>query len=60
MLKNKILIVTLLKDLRVTDKETVKIVENVLSNDINKKIVNDIKLSGGKAESFSGNKNQFN
>ena len=45
--------------LRITNKATVKIVEDVLSNDINKKIVNDIKLSGGKAESFLGNKDNL-
>ena len=59
MLKNKNIKSNFIEGLRVTDKETVKIVENVLSNDINKKIVNDIKLSGGKAESFSGNKNNL-
>ena len=48
-----------IEGLRVTDKETVKVVEEVLSNDINKKIVNDIRLSGGKAESFIGNKNNL-
>ena len=59
MLKNKNIKSNFIEGLRVTDKETVKIVEDVLSNDINKKIVNDIKLSGGKAESFSGNKNNL-
>ena len=46
-----------IEGLRVTDSKIVKVVEDVLSNDINKKIVNDIIKSGGKAESFSGNKN---
>jgi len=41
--------------LRVTDKDTIKIVEDVLSNNINKKIVNEINISGGRAEGFSGN-----
>ncbi len=45
--------------LRVTNIKTIKIVEEVLSNHINKKIVNDIKLAGGKAESFLGNKNNI-
>ena len=45
--------------LRVTDIETIKIVEDILSNNINKKIVNDINLSGGKAESLLGNKKQL-
>jgi len=59
ILKNKNIKSNFVEGLRVTDKETVKIVEDVLSNDINKKIVKDIKLSGGKAESFSGNKNNL-
>jgi len=45
--------------LRITNKETVKIVEKVLSKNINKKIVKDINLTGGKAESFFGNKNNL-
>ena len=48
-----------IEGLRVTDSKIVKVVEDVLSNDINKKIVNDIIKSGGKAESFSGNKNDL-
>jgi len=59
MLKNKNIKSNFVEGLRVTDKDTVKIVEDVLSNDINKKIVNDINLSGGKAESFSGNINKL-
>jgi acetylglutamate kinase len=55
MLKRKNIKTNFLQGLRVTDKETVKIVEEVLSKDINSKIVNDIKLSGGKAEGFAGN-----
>ena len=58
-LKNKNIKSDFIEGLRVTDKATVKIVEEVLSNNINKKIVNDIKISGGKAESFSGNKNNL-
>ena len=59
MLKNKNIKSNFIEGLRITDKKTVKVVESVLSNDINKKIVNDIKQSGGKAESFSGNKNNL-
>ena len=59
MLKNRNIKSNFVEGLRVTDKDTVKIVEDVLSNDINKKIVNDINLSGGKAESFSGNINKL-
>ena len=56
MLKNKNIKSNFVEGLRVTDSKTVKIVEEVLSKDINKKIVSDINLTGGKAESFSGNK----
>jgi len=59
MLKKKNINSNFLEGLRVTDKETVKIVEEVLSKDINSKIVNDINLSGGKAIGISGNKNQL-
>ena len=55
ILKRKKINSNFVEGLRVTDKETVKIVEKVLSKDINNKIVNDIKLSGGKAEGFAGN-----
>ena len=59
MLKEKNIISNFLEGLRITDQKTVKIVEEVLSKDINNKIVNDINLSGGKAEGFSGNKNNL-
>ena len=59
MLKKKNIKSNFVEGLRVTDIETVKIVEEVLSNDINKKIVNDINLSGGKAEGFSGKQNNL-
>jgi len=55
MLKKKNIKSNFVEGLRVTDRDTVKIVEEVLSNDINKKIVNDINTSGGQAEGFSGN-----
>ncbi len=45
--------------LRVTDKETVKVVENVLTNDINSEIVKAISESGGKAVGLAGNKNNL-
>ena len=48
-----------IEGLRVTSKETIKIIEDVLVKDINKKIVNDINQSGGRAESFSGNRNNL-
>jgi acetylglutamate kinase len=59
MLKKKNINSNFVEGLRVTDRETVKIVEEVLSNDINKKIVNDINISGGQAESFVGNQNNL-
>ncbi len=59
MLKKKNINSNFIEGLRVTDKETVKIVEEVLSKDINKKIVDDINTTGGKAIGLSGNKNNF-
>ena len=59
MLKKKNINSNFIEGLRVTDKETVKIVEEVLSKDINKKIVDDINATGGKAIGLSGNKNNF-
>jgi len=59
MLKKKNINSNFIEGLRVTDKETVKIVEEVLSKDINKKIVDDINAAGGKAIGLSGNKNNF-
>ena len=59
MLKKKNIKTKFVEGLRITDKKTVKIVEKVLSKDINKKIVSDINLTGGKAESFSGNVNSL-
>ena len=59
MLKKKNINSKFLDGLRVTDKKTVKIVEEVLSNDINLKIVKDINLTGGKAIGLSGNKNNL-
>jgi acetylglutamate kinase len=59
ILKKKNINSNFVEGLRVTDIETVKIVEEVLSKDINKKIVSDINLSGGKAESLSGNQNNL-
>ena len=45
--------------LRVTDKETIQVVEKVLADNINKKIVEDIKKTGGKAIGLAGNKNNL-
>ena len=46
-----------IEGLRVTDKDTVKVVEDVLANEINADIVKSISESGGKAIGLSGNKN---
>ena len=45
--------------LRVTDEDTIKVVEDVLANDINTEIVKAINDSGGKAIGLSGNKNNL-
>lgn len=54
-LKNKNIKSKFVKGLRVTDQETIKIVEEVLSKDINSEIVKSISSSGGKAIGISGN-----
>ena len=59
MLKKKNINSNFVDGLRVTDKETVKVVEEVLSKEINKKIVDDINITGGKAIGLSGNKNNL-
>ena len=59
MLNKKNIKSKFVEGLRVTDKETVKIVENVLAKDINKKIVEDINKTGGKAIGLAGNKNNL-
>jgi len=55
-LKNKNITSQFVEGLRVTDSDTVKVVENVLANDINAEIVKSISDSGGKAVGLSGNK----
>ena len=59
MLKKKNINSNFVDGLRVTDIETVKVVEEVLSKEINKKIVDDINITGGKAIGLSGNKNNL-
>ncbi len=54
-LKNKNIKSKFVQGLRVTDQETIKIVEEVLSKDINSEIVKSISSSGGKAIGISGN-----
>ena len=58
-LKNKNITSKFIDGLRVTDIDTVKVVEDVLSNDINAEIVKSIGDSGGKAIGLSGNKNNL-
>ena len=58
-LKNKNINTKFIEGLRVTDKDTVKVVEDVLANDINTEIVKSINESGGKAIGLSGNKNSL-
>ena len=55
-LKTKNISSQFIEGLRVTDRDTVKIVEDVLANDINNEIVKSISDSGGKAIGLSGNK----
>jgi acetylglutamate kinase len=59
MLKKKNIDSNFIEGLRVTNKKTVKVVEDVLAKDINKKIVNDINSIGVKAIGLSGNVNQL-
>ena len=58
-LKSKNISSEFIDGLRVTDKETIKIVEEVLSKDINSEIVGSISSSGGKAIGISGNINNL-
>ncbi len=58
-LKTKNITSKFVDGLRVTDSETVKVVEDVLANEINTEIVRAISDSGGKAVGLSGNKNNL-
>ena len=58
-LKNKNISSKFIEGLRVTDIETIKVVEEVLSKDINSEIVNSISSIGGKAIGISGNLNNL-
>ena len=58
-LKSKNINSQFIEGLRVTDKDTVKVVEDVLSNEINSEIVKAISESGGKAVGLAGNKNNL-
>jgi len=59
MLNKKNIKSNFVEGLRVTNKETVKIVEDVLRNNINKQIVDSINKTGGKAIGLSGNINKL-
>ena len=50
ILKKKNINSNFVEGLRVTDKETVKVVEEVLSKDINKKIVDDINATSAEKQ----------
>ena len=54
-LKNKNITSKFVEGLRVTDIETINVVKEVLSEDINSEIVNSISSIGGKAVGISGN-----
>ena len=58
-LKSKNISSKFVDGLRVTDQETIKVVEDVLSKDINSEIVQSISSSGGKAIGISGNVNNL-
>ena len=58
-LKNKNIESKFIEGLRVTDIETIKVVEEVLSKDINSEIVSSISSTGGKAIGMSGNTNNL-
>ena len=58
-LKSKNISSKFIDGLRVTDSETIKVVEEVLSKDINSEIVNSISSTGGKAVGMSGNINNL-
>ena len=58
-LKNKNISSKFVEGLRITDLETIKIVEEVLSKDINSEIVNSICSTGGKAVGIAGNINNL-
>ena len=45
-----------IKGMRVTDKQTMNVVERVLSHEINPRIVDAVKRFGGRAEGFPGTK----
>ena len=58
-LKTKNIYSKFVEGLRVTDIDTVKIVEDVLANEINTEIVKSINDSGGNAIGLSGNVNKL-
>ena len=58
-LKNKNIATKFIDGLRVTDIETIKVVEEVLSKDINSEIVSSISSTGGRAIGMSGNINNL-
>ena len=58
-LKSKDISSRFVEGLRVTDNETIKVVQDVLTNEINTDIVKAISESGGKAVGLAGNLNNL-
>ena len=58
-LKSKDISSRFVEGLRVTDNETIKVVQDVLTNEINTEIVKAISESGGKAVGLAGNQNNL-
>ena len=58
-LKSKDISSRFVEGLRVTDNETIKVVQEVLTNEINTDIVKAISESGGKAVGLAGNQNHL-
>jgi len=58
-LKSKNISSRFVEGLRITDNDTIKVVQDVLTNEINTEIVKSISESGGKAVGLAGNQNNL-
>ena len=58
-LKSKDISSRFVEGLRITDNDTIKVVQDVLTNEINTEIVKAISESGGKAVGLAGNQNNL-
>ena len=58
-LKSKDISSRFVEGLRITDNDTIKVVQDVLTNEINTEIVKSISESGGKAVGLAGNQNNL-